>query len=82
MDDKAVPILSPEKREKLKNDIIEYFSTERDIDLGIIAAEEVLEFFLKMLNNEIYNLAIEDSKKIIRQGSENIIANVDTLTKF
>ena len=79
--DKKIPIISAEKREILKQEIVDYFSTEKDIDLGVIAAKEILDFLLKIINKEIYNQAIEDAQKVIRQGSENLIVNVDLLTK-
>ena len=80
MDQKS-PIISPEKQEILKQEIIDYFSAEHDINIGVIAAEEIIDFLLKKVNTEIYNQAIEDSQKVIRQGVENLIVNVDSLTK-
>lgn len=79
--DKKLPTISPEKREMLKQEIVDYFSSEKDIELGVIAAEEILDFLLKVVNKEIYNQAIEDCQKVIRQGSESLIVNVDLLTK-
>jgi uncharacterized protein (DUF2164 family) len=78
---KTTSALSPDKRELLKQELVDYFSAEHDINIGIIAAEEILDFLLKKINTEIYNQAIEDSQKIIRQGVENLIVNVDSLTK-
>lgn len=73
--------LSPEKRELLIHYIIDYFATEQDINVGSIAADEILTFFLKNLSRELYNQALFDSQKVIRQGIESIIGNVDLLTK-
>lgn len=74
-------IFTPEKKEELKKEIIDHFATELDMEIGLIAAENILDYFLKTLNKEIYNQALEDAQKVIRQGSENIIVNVDLLTK-
>jgi len=79
--DQKPPTISPEKRQLIKQEIVDYFSAEHDINIGVIAAEEILEFLLKRVNQEIYNQAIEDSQKVIRQGVENLIVNVDSLTK-
>jgi uncharacterized protein (DUF2164 family) len=80
--DQKLPIISKEKREILIKEIIDYFSAEKDIEIGVIAAEEILDSLLKITNKEIYNQAIEDSQKVIRQGSENILINVDSLSKI
>jgi len=81
MTDKTLSVLSADKKSLIIDEIISYFSTEKDIELGQIAAEEILEFFLKTLNREIYNQALDDSQTIIRQGMENIIVNVGSLSK-
>lgn len=80
--DKINNIIPFEKREILKKEIIDYFASEKDIEIGLIAAEEILDFFLIKLNKEIYNQAIEDTQKVIRRGMENIAINVDSLTKI
>lgn len=62
--------------------IIDFFAVEQDIEIGNIAAAEILDFFLKNLSRELYNQALVDSQKVIRQGMENVIVNVDLLTKI
>lgn len=82
MVEEAKITISPEKKELLIKEIIDYFATEKDIEMGLIGAEEIFDFFVKALGREVYNQAIEDSQKVIREGSENIIVNVGTLTKL
>jgi uncharacterized protein (DUF2164 family) len=80
--DKQIPIvISPENKELLKKELVDYFATEKDIDIGLIAAEEILDTVLQKVDRAIYNQAIEDAQKIIRQGNENIVVNVGSLTK-
>lgn len=73
--------LTSEKRELLIHYIIDYFATEQDLELGSVAADEILTFFLKNLSRELYNQALTDSQKVFRQGMESVLANVDLLTK-
>jgi len=82
MNDIKPPVISPERKQILIHEIIDYFATEKDIQIGIIAAEEILNFFLIMLNKEIYNQAIEDTQKVVRQGMEKTIVTIDSLVKL
>ena len=82
MDKQISPIISPENKELLTKEIVDYFAAEKDIEMGLIAAEEILDFVLEKVDRTIYNQVIEDAQKVIRQGNENIIVNVDSLTKI
>lgn len=81
MDKQTPGIIASENKELLKKEIVDYFATEKDINLGLIAAEEILDIVLKKVDRSIYNQAIEDAQKVLRQGSENIVVNVGALSK-
>lgn len=49
--------LSPEEKKKLQEEIIYFFQEERDEKLGIIGSETILDFFLDVLGEAIYNKA-------------------------
>jgi uncharacterized protein (DUF2164 family) len=72
-------VLSKEQREALIKKVIAYFKTERDEELGVIAAEDILDFFLESLHKDIYNKAIEDSKTTIKQSFDNLEIDLDLL---
>ena len=82
MDKQIPPIISSENKVQLTKEIIDYFAAEKDIDMGLIAAEEILDFVLAKVDKTIYNQAVEDAQKIIRQGNENIVVNVGALSKL
>ncbi|MFZ2153529.1 MAG: DUF2164 family protein [Microgenomates group bacterium] len=81
MDPKKPNIISAENKEILIKELVDYFSAEHDINVGIIAAGEILDKILEKVDKSIYNQAIEDAQKIIRQGHESIIVNVGALSK-
>ena len=54
--------LSDEEKKRLLNAIINFFDQERDEKIGIIASENLLEFFLDTLGKTIYNKALDDAK--------------------
>jgi len=72
-------VLTKERRESLIKEIITYFKTKRDEELGILAAEDILDFFLENLHKDIYNKAVEDSKVTIKQNFDNLEIDLDLL---
>ncbi|MEK7545425.1 MAG: DUF2164 domain-containing protein [Patescibacteria group bacterium] len=73
-------LLNKERRATLIKEIITYFKTERDEEIGVIAAEDILDFFLQNLGKDIYNKAIEDSKGVLKQSFENLEIDLDLLS--
>lgn len=76
---RKLDVLSKECRAALIKDIIIYFETKRDQKIGVIAAEEILDFFLETLSPYIYNKAINDSKTTVKQSLENLEIDLDLL---
>jgi uncharacterized protein (DUF2164 family) len=71
--------ISEEKRKSLIKEIIAYFKTNRDLEMGVLAAEDILDFFLQALGEDIYNKAIENSKKAVKQNFEDLEIDLDLL---
>lgn len=74
-------LLTKERRKNLIKEIITFFKTEKDQEIGILAAEDILDFFLQALGEDVYNKAIEDSKFVIKQSFENLEIDLDLLLK-
>jgi uncharacterized protein (DUF2164 family) len=72
-------LISKDRRATLIKQVITYFKTKRDQEIGMIAAEEILNFFLEALNSDIYNKAINDSKNTVKQTFENLEIDLDLL---
>lgn len=53
--------LSEENKEAMRSKIVEYFWEERDEDLGELASQLILDFFLEELAPSVYNQGVEDS---------------------
>lgn len=71
--------LSEKDKEKCIKEIIDYFSAERNEEIGIIAASEILDTFIQMLGPDIYNKAIEDAKLILKKQLEGMDFELDLL---
>ena len=71
--------VSKEKRREAIKEIIAYFQDERDEEIGIIAAGDILDFFMDSFGEEIYMKAIKDSKKMLRGKFEDLDIELDLL---
>ena len=71
--------MSDEERKLVKEEMILFFENERDEKIGIIAAEEILNFFLKSVGSKLYNKGIDDAKKALENRYEELKFDLDDL---
>lgn len=68
-----------ERKAKIIREIVDYFNAERDEEIGVLAAEEILDFFLEAVGKDIYNKAVEDAKVTVKKGLENLEVDLEVL---
>ncbi|NLK73861.1 MAG: DUF2164 domain-containing protein [Clostridiales bacterium] len=73
--------LTKEEKQQMLDDIIYYFATEREEDLGIIASEKILDFFLNTLGKYTYNKALDEAKIWFDRRMEDVEADFYALYK-
>lgn len=73
--------LTNEDKNRLIKEIQDFFYTERDEQIGVIAAEVVLDFFLESLGKTIYNKSLMEAKAWFTGQLENLDADFDLLYK-
>ncbi len=66
-------VLSKEKKAKMIEEIKTYFSTERDEDLGDLAAMLILDFVIEKLGPEIYNQGVYDAHLYMNGAVEDLL---------
>ncbi|MBN2880685.1 DUF2164 domain-containing protein [Candidatus Woesearchaeota archaeon] len=76
-----IGLLSQEQRKLMISEIISFFKDERNEEIGIIAAEAILDFFVNLIGPTIYNSGIRDSLNLIRSRFGDIEADIDSLLK-
>lgn len=76
---KSWDILPEEKRKASLEKIISFFEKTRDEEIGVIAAEEILHFFLQTFGEDIYNKGVCDSKNILCEKFEDLKVDLDLL---
>lgn len=72
---------TPEQKKRMQEEIIYFFKEERDEDLGIIGSETILDFFVDMLGETIYNKALDDVKLWLARNVENLESDYYALYK-
>jgi len=72
-------LLSRDQKRFRVQELITFFKKERDEDLGIIAAEDILSFFLKTAGADMYDRGIEDSKKLLSVRFEDLEFDLSAL---
>ena len=72
--------LTDEQRTEAVKQIRGFFEREHDMDLGLIAAEDILDFHLQLVGKPLYNKGVHDSKKVIKDRFEMMNIDLDLLT--
>ncbi|HAR64462.1 MAG: DUF2164 domain-containing protein [Candidatus Margulisiibacteriota bacterium] len=73
--------LPEENKRKLISDVQGFFSKEYDEQIGIIAAEKVIDFFVSNLGTQFYLKAMDDIKAKLATVIEDIDADCYPLYK-
>ena len=73
--------ISPEQKKQMQEEIVYFFKEERGEELGIIGSETVLDFFLDILGDTIYNKALDDVKLWLTRNVENLESDYYELYK-
>lgn len=74
-------LLTEQQRKAAIDDIISFFSSERNEEIGILAAENILDIFLQKIGTHLYNRGIEDTKKFINDRFEELGMDIDISLK-
>lgn len=72
-------MLNKEQRQKAIKHIISFFHDERGEEIGVIAAEAFLDFFLKDIGKDIYKKGIIDAKTLLKERMEDLSIDLDML---
>lgn len=74
MKEKGRISLTKEKKEEMIKVIKHYFATERDEELGDLAANLILNFIIKELAHEFYNQGVYDASRYMSERCEDLLA--------
>lgn len=73
--------LPKEAKDRMQDEIIRYFETERSEALGRLAAEQLLEFMLATVGPAVYNQALTDARSLLAERMQNLDDDLYALEK-
>ncbi len=75
-------ILDEKEKANAIDEIISFFRNERDEEIGVIAAGNILDIFLEKVGMQLYNKGVDDTKEFLKKRfEENEIDLEATLKK-
>jgi len=74
-------ILSETQRKTAIDEIISFFSNERNEQIGVIAAGNMLDMFLEQIGMELYNKGIDDTKDFVKKRLEEVGVDIEVHLK-
>ena len=66
--------LTKERRDEMLDEIKNYFSKEREEEIGYLAAGLILDFILLKLAPEFYNQGVVDAHHYMRDAAEDLLS--------
>ncbi len=72
--------LSDKQRTNAIEHIQTFFKKNHDMDMGLIAAEEILDFHLQLLGRPLFEKGVMDAKKLLTDRIELLNIDLDLLT--
>ena len=71
--------LSEEEKRAAKEKLIHFFEHERDEEIGVIAAEQILNFFLESVGVVLYNKGVTDARRAVENRTDELKYDLDDL---
>jgi uncharacterized protein (DUF2164 family) len=74
-------LLTEKQRRETIDEIIDFFKNERGEEIGIIAAETLLDHFLQTIGIQLYNKGIDESIYFLKDRIDSVAIDMDSLLK-
>jgi uncharacterized protein (DUF2164 family) len=78
---KSWDILGDDQRREAIDRMISFFRSERSEEIGVLAAENILDMFLQDLGVQLYNKGIDDTKDFIKKWQEDLALDIEVNLK-
>ncbi|HBK35130.1 hypothetical protein A2239_03705 [Candidatus Uhrbacteria bacterium RIFOXYA2_FULL_40_9] len=74
-------ILSENRKKKCLDRIVAYFLDERNENVGLIVAEDLLDVVIEGVFSDIYNKGVLDAEKVIKEKNADIESELNLLLR-
>ncbi len=72
-------MLSDERRQVVTEELATYIKENLDVEVGVIATSELLDFFLQNASEDIYAKGIKDTRDALQKKLEDLDVDLDML---
>lgn len=73
--------IAKETKEEMISSLKDYFYNERSEEIGDLAAENMLHYFIEEIGPHIYNQGVRDAKAMVDQKMMNLEEDIFALEK-
>lgn len=80
-DKKPWDLLYEEDKRKCVQALIDFYETERNEEIGVIAAEEIIDNFLQNAGLRLYNRGVKDTTKVVQERFAGLEVDMGALLK-
>lgn len=77
----SLGLLTLDQREIAIKKIVDYFASERDEEIGVIAADDLLEMFLQNVGPDLFNRGIKEAKDLVEENLQSTLFNIELLSR-
>lgn len=76
-----IGLLTDKQRNEATKEIVNFFATEREEEIGLIAAEDFLDMFLDQIGVVLYNKGVEDARIFTKENLDRITLDMELSLK-
>ena len=80
-DKSIISLISDEKEREVVEAIIAFYKRERDEEIGVIAAEEILELVIDLVGREIFNKGVDETVRLLQDRLGSVWVDVEAIVK-
>lgn len=80
-DKNKISLISEEKKREVIGAIIAFYKSERDEDVGVIAAEEIMELVIDLVGRDIFNKGVDETAKLLQDRLASAWVDVEAIVK-
>lgn len=74
-------LISDEKKRGAVEAIIAFYKRERDEEIGVIAAEEILELVIDLVGKDIFNKGVDETVRLVQDRLSGVWMDVEATVK-
>ncbi len=80
-DKSNLSLISDEKKRVTVEAIIAFYKRERDEEIGVIAAEEILELVIDLVGRDIFNKGVDETVRLLQDRLSGMWVDVEAIVK-